>query len=81
MPLQNIIKIFQTIKKLWRAQKFGLEICSGEVTRKRMEQELIFLHAIQFLDLYSYMYNILSKFLKQYGTYGLHKISTSGVIT
>ena len=26
MPLPNIIKIFQTIKKLLRAQKLGLEI-------------------------------------------------------
>ena len=34
MPLQNIIKIFQTIKKLWRTQEFGSEIHSGEVTRK-----------------------------------------------
>ena len=30
MPLQNIIKIFQTIKKSLRAHKFGLEIYSVE---------------------------------------------------
>ena len=35
MALPNIIKIFQTIKKLLSAQKFGLEICSGEITRKK----------------------------------------------
>ena len=30
MPLQNIIKIFQTIKKSLGAQEFGLEIYSVE---------------------------------------------------
>ena len=30
MPLPNIIKLFQTIYKLWSAQEFGLEIHSGE---------------------------------------------------
>ena len=38
MPLPNIIKIFRTIKKLWSAQEFGLEICSGEITRKKKQQ-------------------------------------------
>ena len=51
MPLPNIIKIFQTIKKLWSAQEFGIEIHSGEITRKRIEQELSFLHATLLLDL------------------------------
>ena len=35
MHVPNIIRIFQTIKKLQSAQKFSLEICSGEITRKR----------------------------------------------
>ena len=32
---QIIIKIFQTIKKSLSAQEFGLEIYSGEITRKK----------------------------------------------
>ena len=34
MPLQNIIKIFQTIKKSLSAQEFGLEIYSMEIQDK-----------------------------------------------
>ena len=34
--LPDIIKIFQTIKKLCWAQEFGLEICSVEITRKKI---------------------------------------------
>ena len=51
MPLPNIIRIFQTIKKLQSAEEFGLEICSGETTRKRTEQVLSFLHVTLQLDL------------------------------
>ena len=49
--LPNIIKIFQTIKKIWRAQGSGLDICSGEITRTSREQELSFLHTTLLLDL------------------------------
>ena len=49
MPL-IIIKIFQTIKKLWSAQEFGLEIRSGEITKKRTK-EMSFLHVALLLDL------------------------------
>ena len=35
MSLQNIIKIFHTIKKLQNAQEFGLEIYSGEVPKTK----------------------------------------------
>ena len=51
MPLQNIIKIFQTIKKSLSAQKFGLEMYSVERTRKRTKQELSFLQVTYLLDL------------------------------
>ena len=40
----NIIKIFQTVKKLWSAQEYGLEIRSGEIARKRTKQGLSFLY-------------------------------------
>ena len=68
MPLPNIIKIFQTIKKLWSAQEFGLEIRSGERTRIRIEQELSFLYMTLICP-----YQILSNYLKLYESYGLHK--------
>ena len=51
MPLPNIIKIFQTIKKLWHVKEFGLEIYSGEITGRRPKQKLSFLQAILLLDL------------------------------
>ena len=76
MSLQNIIKIFQTIKKLRHAQEFGLEICSGEVTRRRPKEELSFLHAIILLQVI-----LLSNYLKQYGSYGLQKKLASGDIS
>ena len=74
MPLPNIINIFQTIKKLWSAQEFGLEIRSEEITRDNRKQELSFLHATLLLDL---IFKILSNYLNQYGSYGLHKVSAS----
>ena len=49
--LPNIIKIFHIIKKLWCSQEFALEIRSGEITRRRTQQDLSFLHAILLLDL------------------------------
>ena len=50
MPLPNIIKIFQTIQKLWSAQEFCLEIRSGEITWKK-KKELSFLHVTLLLGL------------------------------
>ena len=47
----QIIKLFQTIKKSWNAQELGLEIRSGEISRKRTEQELSFLHVTLLIDL------------------------------
>ena len=46
MPLPNIIKIYQSSKKLLSAREFGLEIRSGEITRKEQELHLyvILLH-------------------------------------
>ena len=125
MPLPNIIRIFQNIKKLQSEQEFSLEIRSREITRKRTKQELSFLHATLLFDLIYvptiyyqftsnsmvhkisasgeiyimkkvrvvslehdtptgpllYPYQILSNYLKQYGSYGLDKISASREIT
>ena len=38
MPLQNIIKIFQTLNKLWSAKEYGFEIYSGEITKKKQSK-------------------------------------------
>ena len=51
MPLQSIIKIFQTIKKALSAQEFDLEIYSVKCRRKITKQELSFLHVALLLDL------------------------------
>ena len=54
MPLQNIIKIYKTIKKSLSAQELGLEIYSVGRTKKkkkRTKQELSFLHVTPVLDL------------------------------
>ena len=52
MPLQNIIKIFQTIKKSLSAQKFGLEnLFSGVHKKNKTKQELSFLHVALLLNL------------------------------
>ena len=51
MSLQNIIKIFQTIKKSLSAQEFGLERYLVECTRKRTKQKLFFLNVTLLLDL------------------------------
>ena len=39
--LPNITKIFQTLRKLWHIQEFGLVICSGEITRKKNKARVV----------------------------------------
>ena len=43
MTLSNIIKIFQTIKKIWSAHEFGLEIDIGEIVRKQNKARVVLL--------------------------------------
>ena len=52
---QNIIKIFQTIKKLCCSQEFGIEIFSLEITERKPKQKLSFLHTIFLLDLWMFL--------------------------
>ena len=79
MPLPNGIKIFQSIKKLWSAQEFGVEICSGEITSKK-QNRIVFLAC----DIPTWPdmcpYQILLNYRKQYGSYDLYKLSVSGEI-
>ena len=51
MPPSNIMKIFQVIKKLWSAQKFDLDIHSGEITRKKEQKQSSFLDVTLLIDL------------------------------
>ena len=51
MTLPNITKIFQSIRKLWCTQEFGLEFHSRKITRKRIEEDLFYLHVTLQLDL------------------------------
>ena len=80
MPLPNIIKIFQSIKKLLSAQELGFEIYSGEITRKKQKHVLSFLHVALLFDLKNVPRNY-HQILTYYGSYDLHKISASGDIS
>ena len=79
MRLPNI-KIFQTIMKLWSAQEFCLEILSGEITRKRTEQDLFFLQAALLLDVI-YVPTIFIKLSQIVWELWPAQISASGEIT
>ena len=74
--LPNIIKICLRVSKLWPAQDFRFR--GDNYTRNKVRVVSLTrdtttgpLHP----------YQILSNYLKQYGSYGLHKISASGEIT
>ena len=56
MPLPNINKVFQT-------QEFGLEIHSGEVTRKQPQQRLSTLACDTPSGRYQCLYQTLSKYV------------------
>ena len=76
MPVPNMIKIFQTIKKLWNAQEFGLEIGLGQIKKKKKKKKkknkAKSCPCMQHSCLTWSM--SLSNYLKQYGSYSLHKI-------
>ena len=56
------IKKFKTIKKLWHTQEFGLEIRSGQVTRKKQQQRNTYRP-------YLCLYQISLKYFKQLRSY------------
>ena len=76
MPLPNIIKICLRVSKLWRAQDLGFR---GDNYIKKKVRVVSLAH-----DMPNgpplHLYQLLSYYLKQYGSYGLHKISASGEI-
>ena len=77
MPLPNVIKIFQIIMK---CTKIGLEIRSGEITRKKKEAIVLLAgETITRPDICPYQ--TLSNYPKQYESHGLHKILVSGEIS
>ena len=61
--------------------EFGLEICSGEITRKNNKARVVFIICNTPTSFDICPYQILSNYLKQYGSYDLHMISASGAIS
>ena len=76
--LQNIIKICLRISKLWSAQDFGFW-GDNYITKKKVR--VVSLACDRPTGLPLNLFQILSYCLKQYGIYGLYKISASGETT
>ena len=77
MPLQNIIKIFQTIEciKIWFKN-----LVSGVYKKKNKARDtLLACDTPTWPDIYPI--KKLSNYLRQYGSYSLHKISNPGEIS
>ena len=74
MSLPYFIKLSQIVWELWPAQDFFFR---GDNYIKKKVRVVSLAHDLPTAPpLYSYQ--ILSNYLKQYGSYGLHKISASG---
>ena len=78
MPVPNIIKICLRVSKLWSAQDFGFKE-NNYIMKKKVRVVSLAFDTPTGLSLH--FYQILSNYLKQYGSYGLHKILASGEIT
>ena len=81
MPTGPYLCLYQTLKYFKpHTQKFGLEIHSGEVTRKQPQQRLSLLHMTHLLvvtNASTKPYQYMSKDI----SYGAHKTLASGEIT
>ena len=77
MPLPNIIEICLRVSKLWKAQDFGFR---GDNYIMKKKVRVVSLACDTPTGPPLHLYEILS-YLKQYGSYRLHKISASGEIT
>ena len=75
MPLPNIIKICLRVSKLWSVQDFGFR---GDNYIKKKKVRVVSLAGDMPTGPPLHLYQILSYYLKQYGSYGLHKILVSG---
>ena len=72
--LQNIIKICLRVSKLWSAQGFGFR---GDHYIMKMKERVVSLACDMPTGPPLNLYQILSYYLNQYGSYSLHKISAS----
>ena len=72
--LPSIIKLSQTLWELWRAQNFGFR--GGNYIMKRVR--VVYLARDMPTGPPLHSYQVLLNYLKQYGSYGLHKISALG---
>ena len=75
--LPNIIKICLRVSKLWPAQDFSFRGDNYTTNKVRV----VSLTRNTPTGPPVHPYQILSNYLKQYGSYGLHKISASGEVT
>ena len=75
--LTNIIKLCLRVSKLWPAQDFRFR--GDNYTTNKVRVVPLTCNTPTGPPLHPYQ--ILSNYLKQYGTYGLHKILASGDIT
>ena len=76
---QILSKYFKPLKSYEVHKIFGLEIRSGEITRKKSNCSSCMWHS--YLTWHIYPYQVWSNCLKQFGSYDLHKISVSGEIS
>ena len=77
MFLPYIIKLSQTVQELWPAQDVYFR--GDNYTMKKVR--VVFLIFDMSTGPPFHPYQILSNYLKQYGSNGLHKPEASGVIT
>ena len=78
MPLPNIIKICLRVSKLWSAKGFGFR-GDNYITKKKVRVVSLVRELPTGPPLH--FYQILSYYLKEYGSYDLHKTLASGEIT
>ena len=78
MLLPNIIKIYLRVSKLQSAQDFGFR-GDNYITKKKVRVVSLARDTPTGPPLH--FYQILSYYLKQYGSYGLYKNMASGEIT
>ena len=76
--LQKIIKIWLRVSKLWSAQDFGFR---GDYYITKKKVRVVSLARIMPTGPPLNFYQNLSHYLKQYESFGLHKISASGQTT
>ena len=79
--LPNITKVCLRVSKLWSPQGWVYNFCFRGDNYIMKKVSVVYLACDMPTGPPLHPYQILSNYLKQYGSYGLHKISASGEIT